>query len=253
MTVDDRVVQLDVRVEHLVRIAAALPVALADLLVEQRRILRRVDLHVLAAEPPQLLDLAPREVDEIREIGIARRVGAFRSLGVVVGRRLLRAEQRHLHRRPGAAAQIGELLDRHLPPPLQLVDDHRPLETGLVPFAVAERDRPAGELVEAFERFDEMAVERIAAHLAVGDDVEPGRLLQRDGLVDGAVLDRLERRRRQLAALELLARVEQVLRPQQAADDVGAGGREVGWLRVDMGVESMLGGLKTPRCSLESS
>ena len=70
-----------------------------------------------------------------------------------------------------------------------------------------------------------MTVERIAAHLAVGDDVEPGRLLQRDGLVHGAVLDRLECRRRQLAALELLARVEEVLRAQEAADDIGAWGR----------------------------
>ena len=94
-----------------------------------------------------------------------------------------------------------------------------------MPFPVAERDRPAGVLVEALERFDEMAVERIAAHLAVGDDVEPGRLLQRDRLVHGAILDRLEGRRRQLPALELFTRGEEVLRAQEAADDVGAKSR----------------------------
>ena len=48
---DDRVVELDARVEHLVRIAAALAVAFADRLVEQRGVLRRVDLDVGAAEP----------------------------------------------------------------------------------------------------------------------------------------------------------------------------------------------------------
>ena len=58
-----------------------------------------------------------------------------------------------------------------------------------MPLAVAEGDRPAGALVEAFERLDEMAVERIAPHLAVGDDVEAGGFLQGDGLVDGPILD----------------------------------------------------------------
>ena len=55
VALDDRVVELDARVEHLVGIAAALAVALANRLVEQRRVLRRVDLDVVAAEPPQLL------------------------------------------------------------------------------------------------------------------------------------------------------------------------------------------------------
>ena len=70
-----------------------------------------------------------------------------------------------------------------------------------MPLAVAERDRPAAELVEALERVDQVAEERVAPHLAVGDDVEAGRFLQRDGLVDGAVLDGLELRRRDLPAL----------------------------------------------------
>ena len=85
-------------VEHAVGIAAALPVALANLLVEQRRILRRVNLDVLAAEPRQLGDLAPGEVDEIGEVGVAGRVRGARLLRIVVRGRLLRAEQRHLDR-----------------------------------------------------------------------------------------------------------------------------------------------------------
>src|SRR5437588_560308 len=51
-----------------------------------------------------------------------------------------------------------------------------------------------------------MAEERITALFSVSDDVETCGLLQRDGLVDGAVLDLLERSWRQLASLELSSR-----------------------------------------------
>ena len=57
---------------------------------------------------------------------------------------------------------------------------------------VVERNGPAAELVEAVERVDEVAEEGVAPQLAVGDDVEPGLLLESDGVVDGAVLDALE-------------------------------------------------------------
>ena len=78
----------------------------------------------------------------------------------------------------------------------ELLDDDRPLEHELVALVVVERDRPAAELVEALERLDEVPEEGVAPQLAVGDDVEPRVLLERDGLVDRAVLDALERRRR---------------------------------------------------------
>ena len=45
-------------------------------------------------------------------------------------------------------------------------------------------------------------IERVAAHLAVGDHIEPGGLLQRNGLVNGTVLDALELGRRDVAPLE---------------------------------------------------
>ena len=67
-----------------------------------------------------------------------------------------------------------------------------------------------------------MAEERVAAHLAVGDDVESRVLLQRDDLVDGPVLDALESGRRQRAALDLVARLEKKRQAQKAADDVAA-------------------------------
>ena len=71
---DDRVVQLDAGIEHAVGIAPALSVALADGFVEQTGVLRCVDLDVLAAEAAELRDLAAREVHEIGEIGVARRI-----------------------------------------------------------------------------------------------------------------------------------------------------------------------------------
>ena len=85
-----------------------------------------------------------------------------------------------------------------------------------VPLVVAKGDRPAAELVEALERLDQVAEERVAPHLAVGDDVEPGVLLQRDGLVDGAILDALELGRRSARpASRSRAGVEQI-RPDAA-------------------------------------
>jgi hypothetical protein len=87
---------------------------------------------------------------------------------------------------------------------------------------VAERDRPAGSLIEAFERFSEVAEERVAPHLAVSDDVQTGVLLQPDRLVDGAILDLFVRGRREFAALELGLRFAQIRGTQKAADRVAA-------------------------------
>ena len=93
MADDDGIVELDAGVEHLVRVAAALPVAVANALVEQARVLRRVDLDVLAAEAAKLCDFPAREVDEIRQVGVARRIRRRGALGVVVGGSLLGAEE----------------------------------------------------------------------------------------------------------------------------------------------------------------
>src|SRR4051812_39511951 len=79
---DDRVIQLDGRVEHLVRFAAALTIALADCLVEEARILRRIDLDVLAPETNQLGDLAAGGVPPG---GDGSRAGAGGGAGLVGG------------------------------------------------------------------------------------------------------------------------------------------------------------------------
>ena len=224
MLADDGVVHLDARVDQPVGVAAALAVALAQGRVEEGRVLRRVDLHVRAAEPDQLGHLAPREVDDVGQVGVARRVGAGRLRRVVVGGGLLGADQRDLDRLRRAGPQVDELLRAHAASPAQRVDHDRPLEDQLAALIVPERDRPPAELVEAVEGIDEVAEERVASQLAVGDDVEPGRLLQPDRLVDGPVLDALELGRGQPPGVEGLARVHQVGRAQEAADHVAPDG-----------------------------
>src|SRR6185503_1587412 len=105
------------------------------------------------------------------------------------------------------------------------VHDDRTLEDQLAACLVVKRNRPAAELVEALDGVDEVAEERVAPQLAVGDDVEPARLLQLDGLVDRPVLDALELGRARAAGLPRLARLDQIGRAQQAADRVGANHR----------------------------
>src|SRR5207247_6301966 len=112
------------------------------------------------------------------------------------------------------------LLRAHAAPPSELLDDHRPLEDELFTLLAAEGDRPAAELVEAVEGLDQVAEEGVAPELAVGDHVEPGRLLELHGLVHRAVLDALEVARPQLAGGQILARLHQVGRAEQAADRI---------------------------------
>src|SRR5574341_98190 len=112
-----------------------------------------------------------------------------------------------------ARAQVDELLGAHAPAPTELLHHDRPLEDELTALLVAERDGPAPELVEAVERVDQMAEERVAPQLAVADDVEARGLLQGDRLVHGAVLDALERRGTQAAGLTILSRLHEGCRP----------------------------------------
>jgi hypothetical protein len=66
------------------------------------------------------------------------------------------------------------------------------LKTSSSPCSSRNGDGPAAELVEPVDGVDQVAEERVAPQLAVGDDVEPARLLELDGLVDRPVLDALE-------------------------------------------------------------
>jgi len=76
--------------------------------------------------------------------------------------------------------------------PLEPRDQGGALEEDLVALIVANRNRPAAELVEAVDRVDEPAQIRVAPHLAIGDHRGSPARLQAHGVVDGAVLGALE-------------------------------------------------------------
>lgn len=168
----------------------------------------------------QLLDLQPHEIDEVGEKALEGWVGAGRALRVPVGGGLLGAGHRHLRGAGRASPQVGELLGTHIPSPAEPVDHGRAAEGHLTTFLIAEGHRHAARAVEPLERLQEMAEERETALLAVGKDIEPRLLLEPDRLIDRAVLDTLELGRAQLASVEALTRLLQVLRPEQAPDYV---------------------------------
>ena len=82
--------------------------------------------------------------------------------------------------------------------------------------------------VETFDRRAETVLEIEPPHLAVGDDVEAGALLQPYRAAHGLVLDGAECLRRQLTFVEARALFLQPRWPQQAADHVGADGLQIG-------------------------
>src|SRR4030095_3496564 len=137
----------------------ALPVPFANRLVEERRILRRIDLDVLAPEAPELFDFPSCEVDEISEIAVSSWVGGPGFVGVVVRGGLLRADERHFDRPGGPSTQVRELLDAHLTAPAKLADSARTAQRELLTPLVAEGDGPPAELVESLERVDQVAEE----------------------------------------------------------------------------------------------
>src|SRR5262245_62102142 len=92
----------------------------------------------------------------------------------------------------------------------------RPLKLDL---ALAEIGLRTGQCTK------EIVIPERAAEFAVGDALEPDRLLPADHLFDFAILDRAQRRAIDLAALALGARLLQRGRAQQAADMIGAKGR----------------------------
>ena len=95
-------------------------------------------------------------------------------------------------------AQVGEVLGRDVPRAAEALAHAEPLgpRGGAVADVVAVPVAPQvgleGDVAEAVDGVGQAALERQPAHLAVGDDVDAGGLLQLDGGVDGAVLGALQ-------------------------------------------------------------
>ena len=99
--------------------------------------------------------------------------------------------------------------------------EHRGREVDVAFLAVKMRGQPAPRF-HAFELLEEVDVEVGAPELAVGDALQPDVFLQPHNVRDGAVLDGAQFRLVDLALLEPFARSEQLGRPKEASDVVGA-------------------------------
>ena len=78
-------------------------------------------------------------------------------------------------------------------------------------------------LTKALDRGGHLALERLAAHLAVSYNFESGMFLEYNRVIHSTVFDFLELGSREGARSELLLGRKQSGRAQQAADDVGLG------------------------------
>ena len=154
-------------------------------------------------------------------------VRAGRAVGIPEVGEQARARQRHLQDAVGAPVRVRKLVGREeaLLPKRSLDGDRRSLDVHLaelVRLPLAPEKGVQVPFAEPVDCLGQLALEREPAHLAVRDDVEPGLLLEAERRVDGCVLHALELGRRQLTGLPLLARFQQLGRPEQAADDVAA-------------------------------
>ena len=98
---------------------------------------------------------------------------------------------------------------------------HRRCEVDVALRAVkADGDAALG--LDAFELLQEIDVEVGAPEFAVGDALEAEILLEADDVSDGGVFDGAQPHAIDLAALEAVARLQELRRSQEAADVIGA-------------------------------
>ena len=93
----------------------------------------------------------------VGQVPVARGVGPGGFLRIVVGGRLLGADQRDLGRPACPRPQVDELLAAQAATPAQALHHDRTLEHEPAALLVAEGDGPAAELVEALERVRDLA------------------------------------------------------------------------------------------------
>src|SRR5215469_11352857 len=117
---------------------------------------------------------------------------------------------------------VGELFGAQGTFPPKLRDHDRPRLHQLFASFVAERNGPTPILIEALHSIDQVPVECVAAHLSIGEHVQPRTLLQLDGLVNRPVLERLELRMADLPFLITFTGVLQIRRAQQTSNNVAS-------------------------------
>src|SRR5436309_7412378 len=196
MTADHRVVHRDAVGEPAREAPAPRLVEGPRPLVEQERVVWRVELDVERTPPDQLRDLGAQDVDDVGEKGFERGIDRARRLGRPEVREQARARQRDLRHPRGVRREVRELVHREVAPAGELAYDAerlRPREAPISHLRVAAPLAPEEGIevvaAEAIDRLRHPALEGEAPHLAVGYDLEACLLLQPDGGVDRRVLD----------------------------------------------------------------
>src|SRR5262249_9204055 len=105
---------------------------------------------------------------------------------------------------------------------------------------------------EAVDRLGHRALERKPAHFAVGHDVEPCLLLERDGRIDGAILYGFKSRVTKAPGHQVVPSFAQRSRPQKTADNIGMSRDHRGLRRSD-GTSRMPGRQRVARMSEATS
>src|SRR5262249_3110479 len=208
------------------RVAADRGDVLALVRVVHVREARVVELEVRAArfaEPPHLLAVRGDETGpELVEGRVDGRVDRRLAAAVVDHARRRDRQLRHSGRRllvhEGEVVAEDRLRDAELAVDVQRRGRELDVAVGAVE---PDRDVPRF-LRDAVELVDEVHVPRRAAELAVRREVEPDLLLLADDLANRLVLDPAQLDVVDATLRVLLARFEQPLRAQQAADVVGA-------------------------------
>src|SRR5215472_18952037 len=138
-----------------------------------------------------------------------------------------RARQGYLCDAACAAAQIGELLGDKMPfshEPADHAEIYRSVAASLSYGAVAMPMAPQECIdipgTEAVDSLEHLALEGKPPHFAVGHDVEPRRLLEGDGLIDGPVLYGLELGVTKTPGLPVVPRFAQRDRPKKTANNI---------------------------------
>ena len=223
----DAVDEVDVKRDQPVRIVAAGAHRVPDGLVAEHRLCDLVDLDVAAARRGERFEFRDVDLDDVveerRDVGIDGGIDAGVAARIVeIGRR----RQRGLHRARRVPPRERDLVgDDRAGAPHFGHGERRRADLRRVPSVVALHVDVADRIGAREPRHlrDEAEPPGLAAELAVGDRLETDRFLPADHPCDVLVLERaqaarVERRRG-------VARVEQRLRPQQAADVLGPEGR----------------------------
>src|SRR5262245_3491126 len=224
----DGVVELDPAAQPLIERPAARFIKGPGLGRQQQRIVRRVDLNIGGAEAKELRDLVTQDRDDVGEEVLEaciRGAGTFRRPEI---HEQAGAGQGYLCDAARAAAQIDELLGGKMPfahEPADHGEIDRPI-AALLPAGAAAMPMAPQECIdvpgaEAVDSLGHLALERKPPHFAVGHDVEPRCLLERDGLIDGAIFYGLELRVTQTPGHPVVPSFAQRSRPQKTADNIG--------------------------------